>query len=236
MNDPNLAILSEVAQMLAPLLDEVVFLGGCATGLLLTDPAAPGVRPTDDVDVISEVATLGEYYRLADRLKGLGFREDTSPEAPLCRWTAQGRAGGRLILDAMPTEPGVLGFSNRWYATAIRTSHQLRLASGHVIRVIAAPHFVATKLEAFYGRGTDDHMASHDLEDVVTLVDGRAELQAEVAASDTDIRTYLAKHFARLLASERFVEALPGYLLPDPGSQARLATVRHRLEQIAAIG
>ena len=40
-----------------PVADEMVFLGGCATGLLITDPAAPSVRVTMDVDVITEVAS-----------------------------------------------------------------------------------------------------------------------------------------------------------------------------------
>ena len=55
------------------LTDQMVFLGGCATGLLLTDPAAPEVRPTRDVDVITEVGSLAEYYRLADALRVAGF-------------------------------------------------------------------------------------------------------------------------------------------------------------------
>ena len=51
--------------------------GGCATGLLLTDPAASPVRATIDVDVLVEVATLVEYHRLSEQLRQLGFVEDT---------------------------------------------------------------------------------------------------------------------------------------------------------------
>lgn len=40
----------------------------------------------------------------------------------------------------------------------------------------AAPYFCATKLEAFGGRGKNDYLASHDLEDLITVVDGRPEL------------------------------------------------------------
>lgn len=61
----------------------MVFLGGCATGLLLTDPAAPEVRPTRDVDVITELGLLAEYHRLADALRAAGFVEDQGPGAPL---------------------------------------------------------------------------------------------------------------------------------------------------------
>lgn len=42
---------------LGPLVEDFVFLGGCAVGLLLTDRAAPPVRATVDVDVITEVGS-----------------------------------------------------------------------------------------------------------------------------------------------------------------------------------
>ena len=84
-------------QQLDDLADRVVFLGGCATGLLLTDMAAPPIRFTLDVDVITEVATLAEYYRLAEQLHDRGFKEDTSDDAPIYRWKA-----GRILLRWHP--------------------------------------------------------------------------------------------------------------------------------------
>ena len=56
--DPNLEILARAVARLGYLADRMVFLGGCATALLLTDPAAPEVRATQDVDVITEVGSL----------------------------------------------------------------------------------------------------------------------------------------------------------------------------------
>lgn len=54
-------LLERVAAQLGQLVEEMVFVGGCATDLLLTDTAAPPVRATQDVDVLTEVATGGEY-------------------------------------------------------------------------------------------------------------------------------------------------------------------------------
>ena len=73
MDDPNRQILEAVATVLVPVLDEVVFVGGCVTGLLITDPAAgKGVRPTTDVDVITEVSSYGEYGAdLSERLRAI---------------------------------------------------------------------------------------------------------------------------------------------------------------------
>jgi hypothetical protein len=82
-------------QHLGPLADDMVFVGGCATGLLLTDVAAPPIRVTQDVDVITEVASLGDYHRLSGQLRKRGFQEDQRPGAPICRWVATGCCSGR---------------------------------------------------------------------------------------------------------------------------------------------
>src|SRR5688572_26192329 len=173
MKDPNRVQLEAAVRVLQPLLDELVFAGGCATGLLITDPAAGSVRPTMDVDTITEVASYAEYATLSERLRGLGLGEDSSEGAPTCRWRYRD-----LIIDVMPTDEQVLGFSNRWYAPAIAAAQRIRIADLDV-RVITAVYFLATKLEAFRGRGRNDYKGSHDLEDVIAVVDGRPELLRE---------------------------------------------------------
>lgn len=62
------------------------------------------------------------------------------------------------------------------------------------MRVVAPALFVATKLDAFHGRGGGDIVASHDLEDIIAVVDGRPEIVSEVAAASTDVRVYIASH------------------------------------------
>jgi hypothetical protein len=66
----------------------------------------------------------------------------------------------------------VLGFTNVWYESALRHSSTVNLSHGQAIRVIAAPFFLGTKMEAFRGRGRMDFQASHDLEDFVALIEG----------------------------------------------------------------
>jgi hypothetical protein len=60
------------------------------------------------------------------------------------------------------------------------------------IRLVAPVYFCASKLEAFAGRGKDDFHASRDLEDLIAVVDGRAELVGEIQAAASDVRSYLA--------------------------------------------
>jgi len=55
-DDPNVAQVELVARALGNLRDELVFVGGCATGLLCISPKAPPPRITYDVDVTIQVA------------------------------------------------------------------------------------------------------------------------------------------------------------------------------------
>ena len=82
MTSPNLELLEIAAERLRPLLPEIVFVGGCATALLVTDPGAAPVRKTYDVDVIAEIASYAEYTIFSERLRALGFQEDASEGAP----------------------------------------------------------------------------------------------------------------------------------------------------------
>ncbi len=78
LKNPNLEILIRTVERLGELTDEMVFLGGCATGLLITDKAAPPIRMTKDVDAIVHVTSLIEYYKLSDKLRAVGFIAFTS--------------------------------------------------------------------------------------------------------------------------------------------------------------
>lgn len=80
MANRNLDLLTGVARLLLPLLDDLVFVGGCTTGLLINDTAAAEVRPTYDVDAIAEITSYAEYAALSERLRQLGFAEDHSEE------------------------------------------------------------------------------------------------------------------------------------------------------------
>lgn len=231
MADPNLDLLIAAATVLKPMLEELVFVGGCATGLLITDPAMSQVRATIDVDVIVEVTSYVGYIELSDRLRALGLRLDQDASAPLCRWTH-----GELRIDVMPLERLILGFSNKWYQEAIETAELLELADGLSIKVINAPCFVATKLEAFNARGEGIFLGSHDLEDVISVIDGRESLADEIRNSRHEVQNYIKAEFQRILLSHKFMDALPGMLGPDNASQDRAGTILARMQLVAGGG
>ena len=108
-------VVARVANALQELLDEVVFVGGSAAAFLITDEDIVTVRPTLDVDIIVEVMSLADYHRFEKRLKKLGF--SPVPDGPVCRFSING-----IIVDVMPDNEEILGFSNRWYRFAIDTA------------------------------------------------------------------------------------------------------------------
>ncbi|MBU1001708.1 MAG: hypothetical protein KKE73_04225 [Proteobacteria bacterium] len=216
----------EVAVLLGDLADEVVFVGGAAAGLLINDPAIPDVRPTLDIDVLVEVSTRGDYYRLQERLRDKGFNEAVG-ETVICRFKH-----GPIILDVMPTDPAILGFTNIWYEDAARNSKALAIG-GVRLRVVTPAYFLATKLEAFRGRGKGDYALSHDMEDIIAVIDGCLDIVEEVEGAHEGVRGYLANQFAMLLADNDFQDALSGHLPGDAASQQRRPILIERMAKIA---
>jgi predicted nucleotidyltransferase len=200
--DPNRDNLERVVEALGDIIDELMLVGGSAIGPLITDPARPPVRSTLDVDLVAEVAALTDYYSLSARLRRRGFVEGEL----VCRWHKED-----LIVDVLPTDGAVLGFSNRWYASAVAHAQTTRLASGRHIRIIDPVHLIATKIEAFHQRGGGDYL-HHDIEDLVTLIDGRPTIADEVLAAPDTVRRHLQAELGSLLANPDFVDRMSGHL------------------------
>lgn len=162
--DDQRAMLRQVAEALgAELRDQVAFVGGCTTGLLLTDAfTREQVRSTDDVDLIISVMSYIDLQRFKDALHAKGFKDPSSldEEMPICAMKL-----GELRVDLMPDHDEVLGFSNHWYPQALQTAEPVSLGGDLTIRVVTPPLFVATKLEAYKGRGEGDPLSSHDIEE-----------------------------------------------------------------------
>jgi predicted nucleotidyltransferase len=204
-------LLDTAAAALGPLLSEVVFLGGASIHLWLSDPAAPAARATDDVDVISAITTRADYYRLGERLRERGFSE-ASDSRVICRWR---HVDTGLLLDVMPQEQSVLGFSNPWYQHALETAAELQLASETRIRAATPPCIIATKLAAWKGRGGGDMLRSLDLHDILVLLDGRPELLDEIAVGTLELQSYIADELSGVRKDPYFPSltesALHGY-------------------------
>jgi predicted nucleotidyltransferase len=220
------ALLELAAEILGPLVEEVVFVGGATVHLWITEPAAPPVRATDDVDVICDVTSYAGYQALAERLRARGL-EEAIDENVICRWRHRET---RLTIDVMPTAEEVLGFSNPWYELGIQTATERTLASGASIRAVAPPVVIATKLAAWRGRGGDDVIRSLDVHDIVILINGRSELADELAGQSDELCAYVATELDLLRAHAYFdyvvQDAVAGY---GDASTARAAIIQERI-------
>lgn len=228
---PALEMMKVVAKGFGSLRKRVVFLGGAVASLLITDPALPHIRATQDVDVIVEVVSRTDYYRLEQSLRDRGFTQNVDSEHPVCRWSYKG-----VIVDIMPSDETILGFSNRWYLPAIKHSEVVGIERDLEIRVVTAPFFLATKIEAFAGRGRGDFLGSHDIEDIISIINGREELAGEIERASAELRNFLSDSFRGMLANEAFMESIPGHLLPDVANQARYGIVLDRITNISNLG
>jgi hypothetical protein len=217
----SIELLELGAEALDELLPEVVFLGGATIELWITDPGAPPVRPTKDVDVVVEVVTRAEFYDFEAKLRATGFAEDQE-DGVICRWR---HAETGLILDAMPARSEILGFANRWQPAALPHAIDRQLPSGRRIRAASPPYLLATKLEAFKSRGQRDFLGSRDFGDIIALIDGRAELVDEVLTAKPDVRQFIAEEVRALLGAPRIGDGLAGAVPSDAASQARVDDV-----------
>lgn len=224
---PGLEMLAVAARGLRGLKEKVAFVGGAAVELHITYPADAAPRPTDDVDCVVELASLGQYYRIEEELRSLGFK-NAAGKGPICRWEYSG-----IKVDVMPTDPAILGFSNRWYPAGLANSEIVMLPDGQKIEVFTAPYLLASKLEAFLNRGRDDFHASPDIEDVVAILDGCAGLEERIRRAPADLRSYLSGQFKRLLAERAFIENLSGHVLDRANADLRADRVRRLLETLS---
>ena len=218
--------VARVAKALARLgLPDAVFVGGATIPLFLTDAGAVPPRVTFDVDVVVDVRNRGEFYRLEERLREAGYSQPVG--GPICRWTIDD-----VPVDLMPVDIDILGFTHRWYGELVRSAQTIAVAPGLTIRVADPGLLLATKLEAYLNRGGGDFVMSHDITDVVTLVEGRPEIVAEVRRLGAGAKEFVRQVLSSLLDDDEFRFAIHGHLPPDAHGQERSEIVMQRIRAL----
>lgn len=225
----NLAMLEVIARRLEELNNEVVYLGGCTTALFINDPLSSDVRSTLDVDCIIDVISLGEYNKFSKRLEKKGFKQSIKDDI-VCRWHFD-----EIILDVMPLNDKILGFGNSWYKEALDHSISYKISDDLTIQSVTAPYFIATKIEAFKGRGKNDLFGSHDLEDIINVISGRTTIAEEVLLATDKLKTYIRDFFEDMLHNEQFLATLPGHLNEGPTTMQRVQIVITRIKKMIGL-
>lgn len=184
----NITRIKTLYDALKDLKDQVVFVGG-ATVSLYADRAAPEVRETQDVDIVIQIGSRLGYHEIEKQLWKLGFQNDIDSKI-LCRYLLSD-----LKVDVMPIDEKILGFSNRWYAKGFETAIEKTIDDQYKIKIFTPPYFIASKIEAFKGRGNNDGRMSHDFEDIVFILENRSSIWKEMDTSDLLLKKYLMDEF-----------------------------------------
>lgn len=205
-NHTNIIRIKAVANILNQLDEEFVFVGG-ATVSLYGDVSKAEARPTEDVDVIIELASYTGYAELDENLRKLGFENDIE-SGVLCRYKVQG-----VIVDVMPTDASVIGFSNRWYADGFKFAKTIQL-DDLPIKIFTLPFFIASKIEAFKNRGQNNYLFSSDFEDIVYVLENNSNIASLMLESPQDVKQYLKQCFSDFLQDAEFEEGVSAHLEP----------------------
>jgi predicted nucleotidyltransferase len=210
-NHTNIVRIKAVANILNQLNEEFVFVGG-ATVSLYGDASKSEARPTEDVDVIIELASYTGYAELDENLRKLGFENDIE-SGVLCRYKVKG-----VIVDVMPTDASVIGFTNRWYADGFKFAKTIQLDELPV-KIFTLPFFIASKIEAFKSRGQNNYLFSSDFEDIVYILENNSNIASLILQSPKDVRQYLKQCFTNFLQDVEFEEGVSAHLEPITQAQ-----------------
>jgi predicted nucleotidyltransferase len=212
----NVVRIKAVHHALGSFRDRVLYVGGASVSLYADRPSSE-VRPKDDVDILIELLNYNGYAELEAQLRRQGFENDYE-SGIICRYRVQG-----IIVDVIPTNEDILGFSNRWYAEGFKHAMDIRLDQECEIRILQPHYFLATKIEAFKNRGGGDGRMSSDFEDIIFVLNNRRAIWDEMEKSSADIRTYLRNEWAIISENEYLYEWIGAHL--DYVEQGRVSYI-----------
>ena len=218
----NTVRIKAVHNNLADLKDKVVYVGG-ATISLYPDRETLEVRPTDDIDVIVEILSYNERSKLEEKLRSIGFQPDMDSSL-VCRCKIQG-----IIVDIMPTADESIGFKNIWYPEGFKNAIDYNIDDRTTVKILSAPYFIATKLEAFKGRGRGDGRTSHDFEDIVYVLENRQTIWGEPRNTSGELKKYFVDEFKKLKENPNLFEWIDCHV--DYGSPPASYFIMQEIEQ-----
>lgn len=198
--------IREVAVRLDTLLKDAVFVGGAVVALYADDPAADEVRPTDDIDIVVGISTRAGFSHFEEKIRQLGFL-NVADSTFIGRYKIN-----EIIVDIMPTDEKILGFSNKWYEEGIEESVMYHIDNEVSIRLMPFHYFIASKIEAHNSRNKGDLRQSRDFEDIVYCFDNKLDPLTDMQHATGGVRTYLKQQMNALFDDFNFHEGVYSHL------------------------
>ena len=223
----NREATKKIALALGELNENVVYVGGAVVSLYIDDPSADDVRPTKDIDISLEIATLGELEALREKLIEKGFFQSHEDDV-ICRFHYSD-----IKVDIMATKTIGWAPGNPWFEAGFNKSQNINL-DGIEIKVLPFPYFLATKFSAFYDRGGKDPRTSHDFEDIVYILNHTSNIADLIFGSDKKVQLYLKEAFLKILDDTILQEAVIGNLYYE-NQMARFDKIIDKLKEITNV-
>lgn len=219
----NIAVVAEVAEALKEIKEQIVFVGGAVISLYTDDPAADEIRPTQDVDMTLNIVNLSHWQEVQEQLSKLGFHPDPNGHA-ICSYKYKD-----IPVDIMATESGPMGPTNRWYKIGFKnlwTAH----AKDQKVKILSAACFIATKFEAYNNRGLD-YRTSHDIEDIIYVLDNRVNIVEEINNEEPSVRSFIKEQIENIQAKGLLTEVLMAHIHPLM-LEERISIVEEKINDI----
>lgn len=213
-----------IALALGELNDKVVYVGGAVVSLYIDDSSADDVRPTKDIDIGMEIASLSELEKIRKKLTQKGFYQ-SSEENVVCRFRYED-----IKVDVMATKAVGWAPANPWFAPGYSQLLEFDL-EGTKIKCLSLPYYLATKLTAFYDRGITDARTSHDFEDIVYILNYTSNIVELISSADAEVKKYLLACFQDILKDNAKQEAILGNLFYED-QDLRFNKIIAKLNQI----
>lgn len=222
----NIEKIKRIAEGLDELNEKVVYVGGSVAQLYAVDEAASDARPTIDVDCVVEMYSYKEYNDFCELLRKKKFTNDQTPNAPICRWLFNND-----IIDIMPDDAEILGFTNKWYHSGLKNKEPYQLPNGRTIYIMPITYYLATKIEAINSRGGGDLRMSHDFEDIIFILNSCPYvLERYYKETDIKLKKYLSEEMSKFIQRPNIQEEIE-CMLPI-GDEDRLEYVWEVMQKI----
>ena len=224
----NLKVIRKVALALGPLNKRVVYVGGATVSLYVNDPAAEDVRPTKDLDISLDIATLGELEAVREQLAKKGFSQ-TAEDNVICRFRYED-----IKVDVMSTKAIGWAPANPWFEPGF-VHRETVMVEDQQVQILPLSYFLASKFNAFCGRGARDPRTSHDFEDIIYIMDNRIDFIEQLRYTPSDVKSYLLQQMQNILHNRAMQEAIYGNLF-HVTREARYQRIIAAVKQISSWG
>lgn len=197
----NRFAIKTIAEALNDLNEQVVYVGGAVISMYIDDLAAEDVRPTMDVDLSMEIVSLSQLENIRQQLTQLGFSQ-SGEDKVICRFRYKD-----IKVDVMSTKEIGWAPANPWFATGHKKSETFNI-NGTEIRCLPWPYFLASKFSAYLSRGKNEPRASHDIEDIVYIMNYCSNFEHQILQSHGEVKDFLKTCFEQICTNTNLQEAV----------------------------